>query len=699
MSVNWHSLSAGTAAIVIADVSCSNWYIDLSAVTSIVTLPVKGALQSSGSMASFTYLPLKEGEIRVLTIQPSELEATDAPLQADLEHVILDSEDRNYEALSYSWGDASVLHPIICGHEILNITTNLRQALLRLRSPTSKRRIWADAICINQDDQDEKLKQIAIMRHIYGKAKGTIIWLGDAADDSDIAIEFFESLDWRLREKIADHINARLPFDEPSQIMAAYTRSFGRDQATLFRDFDPDRTMRAIVAFMARPWFRRAWCIQEYVVSTNLKMLCGEKECSYAFAMPTFTYAFDEANIKWNNYVPVSMREDVFRGIEQMTQIQNQRNEYEKKNVKSHHLFRLLQLYRTSQCTVPADKVYSLVGISDGWNENVERSSRDLPPEQPSVFDMPATNKRDLFLYVAQRVLQSGSGESLFGEAARSRRLSEPNWPSWVPDWTESPITSQYGHFFSDSQWFFKAGGAKSHENPAPDFRAVRDPDRPEVGEEILQVTGAVVQKVYVVGRHDPNRVPGAPNLSFLIGNLHALQGFQKALEETFPGVPYLTGESWSTVQETVMRAGQTKEPSEFGASVYREYGWGLGNELEFDLAEENTSNPAYGRDLWTIEIIRGVADDQPNWSRIVGNAVAGRVAVITSSSTTTYVGLAPVGTEIGDHICILRTCSVPYVLRPLENGRYRLVGDCYIHGVMEGELLESLEFRTIEIE
>lgn len=428
-------------------------------------------------------------------------------------------------------------------------------------------------------------------------------------------------------------------------------------------------------------------------------MMCGNVECGRAFAMSTFTFAFVEARIRWNQYVPASMREDVFRGIEQMTQIQNQHYEYEKKDVKKHHLFRLLQLYRTSQCSMPVDKVYSLVGISNGWAENVERTSKGLAPEQPSVFDMPEANKRELFLYVAQRVLKSGSGESLLGEASRSRRLSESGWPSWVPDWTEAPITSQYGHFFSDSQWFFKAGGSKTQDHPVPDFRAISCPDEPNEGEKILQVTGAVVQKVYVVGNHDPGRVPGAPSLSFLVGVVHNLQIFQKLWGEAFNGQPYPTREDWSTVQEAVMRAGQAKEMSEFGSSMYREWGWGLCNELEFDLAEDNTSNPAYASDPVIIQMVKDVADEVPDWSRKVGNAVAGRVAIVTSSSNTAYVGLAPVGTEEGDVICILRTCSVPYVLRRLENGRYGLVGDCYIHGVMEGELLDSLEFETIEIQ
>lgn len=80
-------------------------------------------------MDSFAYGPLSEGEIRVLTVQPSGSAGADAPLMIDLEHVILESEDRDYEALSYVWGESANLHPVACGDGTLNITTNLQQAL------------------------------------------------------------------------------------------------------------------------------------------------------------------------------------------------------------------------------------------------------------------------------------------------------------------------------------------------------------------------------------------------------------------------------------------------------------------------------------------------------------------------------------------------------------------------------------------
>jgi hypothetical protein len=56
------------------------------------------------------------------------------------------------------------------------------------------------------------------------------------------------------------------------------------------------------------------------------------------------------------------------------------------------------------------------------------------------------------------------------------------------------------------------------------------------------------------------------------------------------------------------------------------------------------------------------------------------------------YFGLAPPDTRVGDIICILFGCSVPVVLRPVPNekGRYNFIGECYVHGMMDGEAIPT---------
>lgn len=50
------------------------------------------------------------------------------------------------------------------------------------------------------------------------------------------------------------------------------------------------------------------------------------------------------------------------------------------------------------------------------------------------------------------------------------------------------------------------------------------------------------------------------------------------------------------------------------------------------------------------------------------------------------YIGLAPKGTRSGDQVCVLLGCPRPLVLRPTSNLQFQVVGECYIHGLAEGE-------------
>jgi hypothetical protein len=61
------------------------------------------------------------------------------------------------------------------------------------------------------------------------------------------------------------------------------------------------------------------------------------------------------------------------------------------------------------------------------------------------------------------------------------------------------------------------------------------------------------------------------------------------------------------------------------------------------------------------------------------------------------YMGLAPNGGRLGDRIGIILGCDVPFILRQVGN-EWKLVGECYIHGLMDGEALRSESIPTEHI-
>ena len=84
-----------------------------------------------------------------------------------------------YEALSCVWASPNDTVDVFVNDHALSVTTNLYASLLKLRHYSLERIVWADAICINQTDQNEKSHQIQSMAKIYGQVSRVIVWLGE----------------------------------------------------------------------------------------------------------------------------------------------------------------------------------------------------------------------------------------------------------------------------------------------------------------------------------------------------------------------------------------------------------------------------------------------------------------------------------------------------------------------------------------
>ncbi len=149
----------------------------------------------------FQYFPLDpeiENSFRLLKLHAG---VGNAPLTCELWHQAL-TKSCEFDALSYVWGSPEELDPAnvylsnppheysIATSELqrLPILSNLRGALRHLRLPNEDRFVWVDALCINQLDHAKKSQQVPIMGKIYQSAQSVFIWLGEEADDSDLAL-------------------------------------------------------------------------------------------------------------------------------------------------------------------------------------------------------------------------------------------------------------------------------------------------------------------------------------------------------------------------------------------------------------------------------------------------------------------------------------------------------------------------------
>jgi len=120
-------------------------------------------------------------QIRILNIKSTN---DNEPIKCSLEVVNVET-DTGFTALSYVWGTYAIQpDTIICDDIRFEVTSNCHSALWHLRKKLGSFRIWVDAICINQQDGDEKSQQIPLMGDIYSKSALVYVWLGeDTSED------------------------------------------------------------------------------------------------------------------------------------------------------------------------------------------------------------------------------------------------------------------------------------------------------------------------------------------------------------------------------------------------------------------------------------------------------------------------------------------------------------------------------------
>ena len=144
-----------------------------------------------------------DNEIRILTLyqglpqHPIKCILQCRRLTSDTE-----SNETRYEALSYYWGtdlakeSIEILHGQGPSHRPIHLMVrpNLYSALIQLRYQDRPRELWIDAICINQEDIQEKNWQIPLIPRIYSGATSVAVWLGPIPTDSWLARSFIKRL-------------------------------------------------------------------------------------------------------------------------------------------------------------------------------------------------------------------------------------------------------------------------------------------------------------------------------------------------------------------------------------------------------------------------------------------------------------------------------------------------------------------------
>ncbi|KAL6918718.1 hypothetical protein FSST1_002744 [Fusarium sambucinum] len=342
---------------------------------------------------NFKYKKLQDKEVRVLILDAGKRED---PLTGALivGNHIPGKDVEPYEALSYTWGDQSnpdyihLRHPkllpngkqCVCDKTSsgsLAIGRNLALALRHLRNVDRHRNLWADSICINQQDIDERSAQVQIMRYIYQYAKIVIAWLGPADEHSPIAIallkELSDCVDYTDHDN--DIMDNRIRFKKDKYEFIMRRNSDNSHDWNKPMPFS-ERQWEALASLISRSWFRRLWVRQEILLAgKGTSLLVGGD------------------SLLWLHFVTaieiISAKREALAGtinfdLHMMVEFSNARSFSTLRYVRD--FFSLVAGTHACEVTEPRDRVYALLGLAEGrftseididYRKNVKDVHRD----------------------------------------------------------------------------------------------------------------------------------------------------------------------------------------------------------------------------------------------------------------------------------------------------------------------------------
>ena len=339
------------------------------------------------SQQVYLQAPIKKElrEIRILTLAPGTYDDT---LQGSFEVESLDYDDIHYTAFSYTWSGPISERTIQVGEVPLRITENLAAALRHFRGPVRPKKIWVDAICINQSDDEEKGFQVALMGDIYRNASRTWVWLGEESDDSNAAIDSIVSF-----RDFSD-------FPEGGETQGAQRKEIRHPNY-------PEVHWQAVSHLLERPWWRRIWVVQEVLRSRRSILRCGKREVD----LEIFVH-FAASVFKTSKEAQTLSQHPFFGFLDRW---------YDHKRIINSYglsLETLLDLTCGFQVSVRRDKIFALLGM-------VHQEARSWIIPNYAITDR-------LFLIRLTIYLLRTSLDPLL--AVNYSRATD--CPSWVPDWT-----------------------------------------------------------------------------------------------------------------------------------------------------------------------------------------------------------------------------------------------------------------------
>jgi hypothetical protein len=491
------------------------------------------------------------------------------------------------------------------------------------------------------------------MRDIYRHAAAVAVWLGEEDAHSAMALE-------------------------PLFIQNLHTPG---GSANEWRAVIEDPRWKAVSELARRPWWGRVWVIQEIAVAGQLIAVCGSN------AQP---WNVVYRNLKFVSDLESALGSGTVTAPDNSLQYAKQTCDFRKEFSQSSQspsldLLTLLQKFRHYEASDPRDKVYALLGLSTAL----------IKPDY-------SISVRDAFKTVARYIVQGTNSLDILAYACPSH--IEGAVPSWVPDWNKPmpdahvPLrTSPLGTL----EKLFSAGGQS---NPVVSFSNNCD---------VIIVRGIFIDELMELSDVSGDQAISTIKLWHeqfkaisLTHNLHQYSGagerefFRTIIADTCLG-SRANNEHIMRLQSYFYSTDQSQGDYEAAVTKLRE------DAVKIDRAVANREGEIVeitmdeSLDVMAQFILKAVQMEvSPNpkkrpWFEPGNDGAWEDVLRATTTrrffyTRTGLIGLCPGEAAVGDPIFVPLGASVPLLLKP-AGAHYRLIGECYVNGFMDGKALRDL--------
>ncbi|KAI7181615.1 hypothetical protein KC363_g9092 [Hortaea werneckii] len=577
-------------------------------------------------------------------------------------------------ALSYAWAQDSQRRQVSVNGESTEVTGNLNSGLEALEASPIIRdvyKVWADAICIDQENLQERNREVARMRDVYRASTNIVIWLGEASDESDLAFDFI------------------------CGVAHAWGRGLREAHAYLC-DIIPHRGVelfRALTRLISRSYWGRTWIIQEVACGdADTLILCGRKSTLWSDFLLTYSSfrpyrhtqpsdlsrVFQDVLQETDTRVQESYREHVrYWEWEKCDQLQSMQDQMASTACCNTTL--LLHRVRRVECALPQDKVYGILGLL----------KEDIRSKIVVDYTLPFTSVYRMFARAYAEtsdrlkiLLESGQEEDL--------QLENAGMPSWVPD-----LRYEQRHYRGNDEPEYNAhSGTRSHLEWSDDGK-------------VLYAEGIIFDTIDGVSGRLSNSFDQIPDdlspstcHTSVYGDFTASrESFWRALLGNRDLAGNAPDERFSSILHSAIF-----DP-DFQPLKIARTGTMAGHAFELHkFLSKNSTFTIAGRPLeeyFSSPVSLPEAVD-PSWGHTdPGSAARPYVAAVRrckeflyarrlATTVGGYMAVLPFKVRAGDRVAVFMGCSCPILLRSTAKG-YKVVSACYVQGLMDGEAISML--------